>query len=727
MRRIGRACANHPLTVISVWVLAVVLAVGFSHKLGATYSDNINLSGTESATGFNLLSANDPSAGGHVGDVVVQSSAGDVASQSKAVGEAVSDLEKLPDVTSVANPLSSKTPLVSPDGKIAIISVHVAVVPSSLGKTWLAQLEGADGPLGKAGLTVAYGGQFDQLTNPKASDIKSELVGFVAALVVLLVAFGSLAAAVTPLVGAVLAVLVGLGLLGIAASSLAFGTVAPTLATMIGLGVGIDYSVFLITRHRQRVIDGAKPVDAAADAVVTSGKSVLVAATTVSIALVALFASGVTFLGMLGVAAVFGVLCAAAGAITLVPAFLGLLGSNVDKFKVRRRPVAEAGSESDCWHRYALGVRRRPGAHLVAGLVLLGVIAIPLASMRIGTIDDGANPLSYSSKQAYDLIAKGFGPGANGPFTVVVQLAHGTSSAAAQSLSAKVTKDLAGVRDVARMSPLTPTPNGALLVGQLIPSSSPQQGQTTTLFDQLVGNSMPQALAGSGATGYVTGNIPLNIQFASTLASKLPLLIAVVVACGFALITTAFRSLVLAVKAALLNLVSISAAYGVVVAVFQWGWGRSVLGVSENVPIESYVPVFMFAIVFGLSMDYEIFLVSRVKEHWDRTGDAKEAVEASLAAVGRVVASAALIMGSVFVAFVGSTSVEVKMIAVGLAAAVILDAFVVRMVLVPSIMNLLGPLAWWLPKWLDSKLPRIDVDPQIETKPAVTSSAAARP
>jgi RND superfamily putative drug exporter len=711
LRRVGSSCARHPLRVVGAWLLVLAAVVAVSHAAGGVYSDNVNLAGTEADTARTLLAAHDPAAGGYLGQVVLRAPTGTVNDLSAQVSQTVGNLSKLPDVISVTNPLSSGA--VSPGGTIAYITMHLSVLPKTLGAPYVADLHQATRPLTDAHAQVEYGGQFDALTRPKAKDGRSELVGFGVALVVLLAGFGSLAAAALPLLTALVATLVGLQLLGIVAAVLTFGTASPTLALMIGLGVGIDYALFLTTRHRQRVIDGVDPVVAAGEAVSTSGRAVLVAATTVSIALLGLFASGITFLGMLGFAAVFGVVCAAAGAVTLVPAALGLLGRNIDRVRVTRRPVAETGRDGDWWHRYAAGVGRRPWLFLAAGIVILGVLAVPLFSIRLGHVDDGADPASYTDKRAYDLIAQGFGPGANGPFTIVVQLPAGTpaTSSSGQALAQKVGSALASTPGVAHTTPLQPTKDGALLVGNAVPTTSPQAAATTSLFHHLYDTTLPSALQGSGAKGYVTGATASYIEFAASLAATLPIIIAVVVACAFLLIMTAFRSLLLAVKAAVLNLISISAAYGVIVAVFQWGWGRQLLGVSGTVPIESYVPVFMFAIVFGLSMDYEIFLLSRVKEHWDETGDQHLAVARGLSSTGRVITCAALIMASVFLAFVASGDVVIKQLAVGLSASVVLDATIVRLLLVPAVMYLLGRSSWWLPGWLDRLLPHLDVEP----------------
>lgn len=717
LQRAGSDCARHPFVVFAAWIVVLVAVIVGSKAAGGVYSDNVNLSGTESHTGLALLRAHDPKASGYSGLVVIATKHGSLADQSVTVDEAVANLSQLKDVLSVTNPLSTTPPTVSADGRIAYINMHLDVVPKTLGTSYEDSLRTADRPLTQAGLNVQYGGQFDALFQPKANDATSELIGFGVALVVLLVGFGSVAAAVLPLVTALLATLVGLNILGIVSAAITFGTASPTLATMIGLGVGIDYAVFLTTRHRQSMIDGRHPVQAAGVAGATSGQAVLVAATTVSIALLGLFASGITFLGFLGLAAVFGVVTAALGATTLVPAALGLLGRQVDRAHVKNPPVAEAGRDNDWWHRYAASVGRRPWPYLAAGVVLLGVIAVPLLSIRLGTVDDGASPTTYTSKQAYDLIAKGFGPGANGPFTVVIDLKRGTTPASAGGLATTLQASLARATDVARASTLSPTADGALLVGTVVPASGPQGPATTSLFHRLETSVLPGALKGSGAVGYVSGSTASNIQFAAKLTSSLPIVIAVVVACAFLLIMTAFRSLLLAVKAALCNLISISAAYGVIVAVYQWGWGRSLFGVSENVPIESYVPVFMFAIVFGLSMDYEIFLLSRVKEQWDANGDHHLAVARGLSATGRVITCAALIMASVFFAFVTSSNVVVKQLAIGLSASVLLDATIVRLLLVPAVMYLLGTRSWWLPAWLDRLLPHIDVDPSPAPQP----------
>ncbi len=707
LQRIGTSCARHPLVVLGTWLVVLVAVVAGGRAAGSVFSDNVNLGGTQANTGFMLLQAHDPAASGYSGLVVLHATKGTVSADSAAIEQSVASLAKLPHVVSASDPLSSTSPAVSGDGSIAYSNVHFDVTPKSLGSSYLVQLDAATAPMRSAGLAVAYGGSLDQLTRPKATDVRSELIGFAVALVVLLVGFGSVVGALLPLLTALFSVLVGLSLLSIVALVLSFGTASPTLALMIGLGVGIDYAVFLTTRFRQRVADGVDPVVAAGATAATSGHAVLLAASTVAVALFGLYASGITFIGQLGFASVFGVATAAAGAVTLVPAGLGLVGRRIDRLSVRR-PVAESGSDSDGWHRYAALVGRRPWWFLAGGVAVLVVLALPLFSMRLGHVDDGADPASFTDKVAYDLIAKGFGPGANGPFTIVV--AAKTGGPVAASVATTLTSALAAASDVAHVSSFSPTADGALLVGTVVPVSGPQDQATTDLFHRLVSSTLPAALKGTDTVGYVTGQTASYVQFADTLAGRLALIIAVVVATAFLLIMSAFRSLLLAVKAAVLNLLSIGAAYGVVVAVFQWGWGRSLIGVSENVPIESYVPMMMFAIVFGLSMDYEVFLLSRVKESYDRTRDAHGAVASGLASTARVITCAALIMVSVFVAFVGSSQVVVKMLAVGLASSVLIDATVVRLLLVPAVMNLLGDASWWLPRWLDRVLPHLEAE-----------------
>jgi putative drug exporter of the RND superfamily len=560
------------------------------------------------------------------------------------------------------------------------------------------------------------------VTRPKAADIHSELVGFAAALIVLLLIFGSVLGAVLPLATALVSVLAGISILGIVAAGITFGTSSPTLAAMIGIGVGIDYAVFLTTRFRQQMINGADPAEAAGFCVTTSGRAVLVAGSTVAVALLGLYACGITYVGLLGLAAVFGVVTAAAGAVTLVPACLALAGRRIDRYKIRKTPVAETGSQKDGWHRYAALIGRHPWRFLLAGLALLCVLAIPLLSMQTGHVGDGADPASYTDKQAYDLITQGFGPGYNGPFTIVVDVGHGAS--ADTTLASHLQSDLAATKGVAKATPLTPTPDGALLTGTVIPSTRPQDQATETLHNTLVNTTLPRALQGTGYQGYVTGLQAAQTEFDQLVTSRLPYIIAVVIAVAFLLIMTAFRSLPLAVKAAVLNLFSIAAAYGVVVAVFQFGWGRSLLGISQNVPVEAYVPMIMFAIVFGLSMDYEVFLLSRVKETWDRTRNHHEAVATGVASTGRVITCAALIMIAVFISFVTSTNVVIKQLSVGLAASILIDATVVRLLLVPAVMYLLGTTSWWLPKRLARLLPRLDIEGTPEP-PAASSTDAA--
>jgi putative drug exporter of the RND superfamily len=708
LQRLGMACGAHPWRVLAVWAVLLAGLLAASASLGATYSNDVDLSGSQSATGLSLLEAHGKGIGGYSGLVVFNSRSGTLASHNTQLEDSITALGKLPHVVSASDPLSQSAPTVSSDGTIGYSTLQFNTQPATLGESYVDQLDDATASARSANIQVEYGGGLDQLTRPKAQDLRSEAIGFGVALVVLLLIFGSVLGAILPLFTALVSVLAGLGILGIAAASLTFGTASPTLAAMIGIGVGIDYAVFLTTRFRQQVIDGADPVEAAGFCTTTSGRAVLLAAGTVAVAMLGLYASGITFVGLLGLAAVFGVVTAAAGAVTLVPALLGLAGRRIDRFKVKRVPVAETGSAGDGWHRYAGLIGRVPWLFLIGGLAVLCVLAIPLLSIETGHVSDGADPTSYTDKRAYDLISQGFGPGYNGPFTIVVDT--GKNAAADTSLASKVQSALAGTSGVAKATPLSPTPDGVLLTGTVIPATGPQDQATTTLFNTLVDTTLPNALKGTGYQGYVTGQQALQTEFDQQVTGQLPVIIGVVVAVAFLLIMIAFRSPLLAVKAAVLNLFSIGAAYGIVVAVFQFGWGSGLLGVSEDVPVEAYVPMIMFAIVFGLSMDYEVFLLSRVQEAWDRSRDHHLAVASGLATTGRVISCAALIMIAVFLSFVTSTQVVIKQLSIGLAASILIDATVVRLLLVPAVMYLFGTASWWMPRWLDRILPRIDVE-----------------
>ncbi|MFH9712372.1 MMPL family transporter [Streptomyces luteogriseus] len=721
LRRLGEWCARHFVIVIIAWLVALVALQVVSREFGGAYSDNFSLPQAQAQKGLDVLKAHDPQAGGYSSQIVLRDDQQPLTALSSQMSTTVADLEKLPHVLSAQNPLSAPaTPSgqqnvgpLSDDKKTAYITVRFDVQPSTLGDDYLSGVDTSVQPLRSAGAEVEYGGPLGELARPAADDRVSELIGFGVAVIVLLVGFGSVIAAVVPLLSALISVVGGLAILGLLAAAFTFATVSPTLATMIGLGVGIDYALFMLTRHRQNLFDGMDPVRAAGQAASTSGHAVLVSGCTVIIALAGLSASGVSFISLLGVAAAVTVVSAVVGALTLVPALLGFIGRHIDRYHVRP-PVAEteAGAgdtPQGTWHRYAQRVERRPLWFLSAGVAVVVVLAIPLFSIQLGHIGDGADPTSFTDRRAYDLMADAFGPGSNGPLTVVIDQTNVPQSQRS-GLASKAQQSLDKVQGAAVVTPLTPTQDGDLLVGTVYSTKSPQNSATTDLTNRLVDDTLPDTVQGTDAKGYVTGTTATQVDFRDIVASQLPVIIAVVVGLAFLIILAVFRGLLVAVKAAVLNVLSIAASYGVVVAVFQWGWGGPALGVHGKVPIESYVPMMMFAIVFGLSMDYEIFLLSRVHEAWLRTGDAKRSVAHALEITARVITCAALIMVSVFAAFIVSDNIVVKMLGLGLAVSVLIDATVVRLLMVPAVMTLLGRHAWWMPRWLDRVMPHIDAE-----------------
>ena len=746
--RVGRWCHNHRVIVLVAWIAAVVGFGVVATSAGSDFAQQFKLPNVESARGRDILEAKFAGkGGGQIGQIVFKAPGG---VQTPAVKDPMTAyfaaVDQIPnvDVTSPYAPNQSR--LVSSDGTIAYATVEI---PDNIGFDAASKL--GDQIREKApalqGVDIQYGGDMFSDFQPPSS----ELLGLSFAIFILIVAFGSVLAMGLPIGTALAGIAIGSTIVTILSHVLTMPDFTTTLAVMIGLGVGIDYALFIVTRYREGLHNGYSSEDATAVAINTAGRAVLFAGTTVVISLLGMFLMQLSFMNGIAAGAALTVLATMIASVTLLPAILGFAGHRVEitrwrgiiaaslvaiglfgvglgfgplivalplaaavliagffipalrKEVPKRRPKPVERTTAYRWSRL---IQARPWPAVILGGVVLIALAIPFFSLRMGFSDAGNGPSDQTTRQAYDLLAEGFGPGSNGPLVLVTDVPAGTDPATIAQVTAAV-KATPGVKTATNATMNT---DGTAAQWMVIPSTSPQDAKTTSLVHHLRDDVLPQATRGTGLDVAVTGQTAVGIDFSDYLAARLPLFFAVVLALSFLLLMAVFRSILVPLKAVVMNLISIAAAYGVVVAVFQWGWGASLVGVGKGGPIEPFIPMMMFAIVFGLSMDYEVFLLSRIKEEWDRTGNNARAVADGLAKTARVITAAAAIMVFVFGSFLLESERVIKLFGLGLAIAVLLDATIVRMLLVPAVMELLGNKSWWLPRRLDRLLPKIDVE-----------------
>jgi RND superfamily putative drug exporter len=708
MLALTRWCIAHRRSVAIAWIL-VAIAVSVAAQLGGrTYATNYTLPGTQSQQARNLLQREFPTQGGDNDSLVFHTSRGTIYSAPvrNAMATLLARVATLPHIDGVISPYSSIGAVqVSPDHRTAFAAVHydklASVLPNNTGNALLTRIDRVHVP----GLSLAAGGQV--IENAEGFSVgPATAVGVLAALVILLMTFGTLLAAGLPLITAGAGLITGVAVIGLTTHLMAIANVAPDLALMIGLGVGIDYALFIVTRFRESHAELGDVTEATVQAMDTSGRAILLAGTTVVIALLGMFATGVGFMYGLSIASVVTVLLTLLASLTLLPALLSRYGARLTgpSRSARRRQVAGRPPRESLWRRWSLRVQARPWPLAIGSLAVMLVFVWPITGMRLQSSDAGHDAGGSSTRQAYDMLARGFGAGFNGPLAVVAEL-HGGGASSLPALRAAV----AGAADVAAVSPPRVSPSGRVALMEAYPRSSPESPATTSLVNRLRDRVLPPVERHTGVRVLVGGFTAGSIDFSHVLAEKLPLFIGIVVVVSALLLFVIFRSLVIPLQAAAMNLLSIGGALGATVAVFQKGVLAGPLGIQPG-PIEPWVPVLMFAVVFGLSMDYEVFLVSRVREEWVRRGDASSAVADGIAHTGRVISAAAAIMICVFLSFMVGNERVLKEFGFGLAAAVFLDAIIVRCVLLPATLELLGKATWKLPRWLDERMPEVNIE-----------------
>ena len=689
-------------------MLAAVLVVAGQRAEGQT-NDNLTLPGTDSTIATELLEDNIPAQAYGANPLTIVAPEGQFTDPEyqEAIAATVKRLESIPYVSGFVDPLSEEgKTLFSEDGKVVYIPVYLSISPGELSESEARRVLDAAEPAAAAGLETSIGSYVgSQLSQPSTES--SDVVGLAAAIVILLISFGTVTAMSLPIASAILGLATSLSIIRLLEGVIQVPSIATTLATMIGLGVGIDYALFIVTRHKQQLAEGIELRESIPRAVATAGGAVVFAGFTVVIALGSLWVAGINIVSTLGFTAAVAVLTSVCAAVTLLPALLGALGPRIDSLKVRSNEAAAGPESQRVWRRWGERVTARPRAFGLAAVVALLILAIPVLDLELGQNDVGAMPTSTTSRQSYDALSEGFGPGLNGPLLIATEL---SSAEEAKEVLPKLEKAVQEDPDVAVVSEARLDESGTVAVFSAVSKSPPSDEATVNMVERLRDKEIPAALRGTGASAYVGGQTAGYIDLATKISEKLPQMIATVIALAFLVLLLAFRSLIVPIKAALMNLLSIGAAYGVLTAVFQWGWGASLIGLDGAIPIVSFVPLLMFAILFGLSMDYEVFLMTGISERYAIVGDARRAVVEGVGQIGRVIASAATIMFFVFASFVLNGNPIVKEFGIGLAVAIAIDVTLVRFILVPSIMAIVGDRMWWLPGWLDKILPHFSVE-----------------
>ncbi len=712
---LARTSYRHRRVVLLAWVAAVILLSVASGHAGTSWSQTFSLPGTDSQAASDLLQSRFPSQAGSSADVVFKAEAGVaepvVQQRLEALFAQIKDVNQ---VTEVISPYAQGGQRqISPDGKIAYADVQFDVQRNEVDQATKDQLKTLISRANGEGVQVEGGGDVFRTRRAPGS---TEGIGLIAAVVILLLAFGSVLAMGLPVLTALFGIGVGFAVVELLSHATSVPEFATQLAAMIGIGVGIDYALFIVTRYRQGLHEGLDPETSVVTALDTAGRAVLFAGITVVISLLGMLLIGIEFVGGLGVGAAAVVAVTMIASITLLPALLGFVGLNIDKLRLpgmgkMRDPRTTAG------YRWSHFLQRHPWPFAALGLVILLGLAMPALSIRLGSSDESNTPTTETTRRAYDLKAEGFGPGASGPLLLAAEI-NGQQDL---PTLAKVVDSLKATPGVAQVSGPRPNQTADAAVITVIPTTSSQDQASVDLIGHLRADVLPQATAGTDVRVHVGGITAAFDDVATKLQTRLPLFIGVVLGLSFLLLLVVFRSVVVPIKAVVMNLLSIGAAYGLMVAVFQWGWGKDLIGVGRAGPIESFLPMMLFAILFGLSMDYEVFLLSRIKEEYDSNGhNNREAVADGLSATARVITAAAAIMVCVFGSFVFGDERVIKEFGLGLAFAVFIDATVVRMILVPATMELMGDANWWFPRWL-GWLPKFHIEgkvPQVATPTA---------